>query len=244
MVSGAGGILRLAYFVSPHGFGHAARACAVMQAARAVWPEVVFEVFTLVPEWFFAESLRGGFRHHLLRTDVGLVQRTTLEEDPEATARVLARFVPFDAAAVRLLGDLLRRLGCSAVLADISPLGIAAGTAAALPVVLVENFTWDWIYQAYIESVPGLRKPAELLHQAFELATVRVRCQPVCGGTRTPHTVSPISRPPRWGRGCTRREGRAGTAAQRPRFAPRLAPRPAQRRQVAGRARSVLASRA
>ena len=56
----AGGVGRLAYFVSPHGFGHAARACAVMQAMRAVWPRVVFEVFTLVPEWFFAESLEVG----------------------------------------------------------------------------------------------------------------------------------------------------------------------------------------
>ena len=67
------------------------------------------------------------------------------------------------------------------MLADISPLGIAAGHAAGLPTVLVENFTWDWIYQAYVESVPALRLPAELLGQAFGLATVRVRCQPVCG---------------------------------------------------------------
>lgn len=206
MSRGVAGAHRLAYFVSPHGFGHAARACAVMQAVRTAWPEVVFEVFTLVPEWFFAESLGSGFRHHLLRTDVGLVQRTTLEEDPEATARVLSRFVPFDAAAVCILGDLLRRLGCAAVLADISPLGIAAGDAAGRPTVLVENFTWDWIYEAYFETVPALRLPARLLGQAFGLATVRVRCQPVCGEVAPGQTVQPISRPPRSARGQTRRE--------------------------------------
>ena len=87
----AAGARRLAYFVSPHGFGHAARACAVMQAVRTAWPDVVFEVFTLVPEWFFAESLGSGFRHHLLRTDVGLVQRTTLRGGPRGHGPRLVR---------------------------------------------------------------------------------------------------------------------------------------------------------
>ncbi|HNX50575.1 MAG TPA: hypothetical protein PLS53_06495 [Thermoanaerobaculaceae bacterium] len=202
----AAGAPRLAFFVSPHGFGHAARACAVMQAMREVWPDVAFEVFTLVPEWFFAESLGDGFRHHLLRSDVGLVQRTTLDEDPEATARVLESFVPFDAAALGLMADLLHNLGCEAVLADISPLGIAIGHAAGLPTVLVENFTWDWIYQAYTASVPALAGPAELLHRAFGLASMRVRCRPACGEVEAGHVVSPISRPPRTGRDRCRRE--------------------------------------
>ena len=92
------------------------------------------------------------------------------------------------------------------MLADISPLGIAVGDAAGLPTVLVENFTWDWIYEAYFETVPALRLPARWLGRAFGLATVRVRCQPVCGEVAVGQTVQPISRPPRHGRERTRRD--------------------------------------
>ncbi|MGV8039709.1 MAG: hypothetical protein AB2L07_06435 [Thermoanaerobaculaceae bacterium] len=206
--------LRLAVFVSPHGFGHAARACAVMEAFRDARPEACFEIFTLVPRWFFSDSLGDGFRHHLLRTDVGLVQRTTLHEDPAETARALARFVPFDQAAVRLLADLVVRAGCSGVVADISPLGIEVGRAAGLPVVLVENFVWSWIYEAYASEVPALRRPIDALAAVFARATHRVRCEPMCGWASADRVVAPVSRRLRAGREATR--SALGVAEGRP----------------------------
>ncbi|HPW56172.1 MAG: hypothetical protein KA072_06965 [Thermoanaerobaculaceae bacterium] len=206
--------LRLAVFVTPHGFGHAARACAVMEAIRSLRPEVRFEVFTSVPGWFFSASLEHGFRLHPLFTDVGLVQRTTLHEDPAATAAVLERFVPFDSAAVCLLADLVVRAGCDGVLVDISPLGIEVGRAAGLPVVLVENFLWSWIYEAYVGEVPALRRPIEVLAASFARATHRVRCEPVCGPGDADLTVAPVSRRARAGRDATRRA--LGVAESRP----------------------------
>ncbi|HPC84154.1 MAG TPA: hypothetical protein P5234_12150 [Thermoanaerobaculaceae bacterium] len=196
--------VKLAVFVSPHGFGHAARACAVMEAVRDQQPGAHFEIFTLVPRWFFSDSLGGGFRHHPLRTDVGLVQRTTLHEDPAATAEALERFVPFDPAAVRLLADLVVATGCRGVLADISPLGIAVGRAAGLPVALVENFLWSWVYEAYLGAVPALGRPLLALAEEFARATHRVRCEPACGPGDGSRIVPPISRRPRAGREATR----------------------------------------
>jgi hypothetical protein len=49
-------IKRIAYFVSPHGFGHAARAAAVMEALSEIDTGVQFEIFTTVPFWFFRDS--------------------------------------------------------------------------------------------------------------------------------------------------------------------------------------------
>ena len=143
----------LAVFVTPHGFGHAARACAVIEALSARRP-VAAHVFTTAAEWFFADSLRVPWTYHAVRTDIGLVQRDALDEDPAATARELDRFLPFDAALVDRLAAELRVLGCAAVLCDIAPLGIAVARAAGLPVALVENFTWDWICLLYTSPSP------------------------------------------------------------------------------------------
>ena len=71
MDSVGAGMSAVAYFVSAHGFGHAARASAVMAALRRRSPDVALHVFTTVPRWFFDDSLRGVFTYHPLRTDVG-----------------------------------------------------------------------------------------------------------------------------------------------------------------------------
>ncbi|MEZ4565569.1 MAG: hypothetical protein R2860_00925 [Desulfobacterales bacterium] len=77
--------INLAYFVSSHGFGHAARSCAVMNAIFKRWPFVRFDIFTRTPEWFFKNSLAAPFVYHSCVTDVGLVQTDPLHFDPDKT---------------------------------------------------------------------------------------------------------------------------------------------------------------
>lgn len=195
---------RVAVFVSPHGFGHAARAAAVMAAIRDRLPAVCFEVFTTVPAWFFTEALDGSIRHHPLSCDVGLVQHDALHEDPTATVGVLARRLPFDRSAVMLLAGLLDRLGVGLVVADIAPLGLAVATAAGIPSLLVENFTWDFIYRGCAGQSPALGRCADLLEPVFAQATLRVRTRPACGAATGDVTVGPISRRPRHSRAAVR----------------------------------------
>jgi len=65
---------RIAFFISPHGFGHAARAASVMEALAQIEPSYRFDIFTTVPAWFFAKSNSFTFKYHRLLTDIGLVQ--------------------------------------------------------------------------------------------------------------------------------------------------------------------------
>ncbi len=187
----------IAVFVSPHGFGHAARACAVMLALRELQPDVRFEVFTLVPEWFFADSLPFAVAYHPLPTDVGLVQKTPLVEDPVETLHRLEAFVPFAEERVDGLARTLAALGCRLAVCDISPLGIAAAARAGLPSVLIENFTWDWIYEPYVEHLPRFSHVIATLAGIFECATVRIQTEPVCRPEARSPRVRPVSRAPR-----------------------------------------------
>jgi hypothetical protein len=192
--------IRLAYFVSPHGFGHAARSAAVMAALHHLHPALTFDIFTRVPAWFFADSLTGPFTHHDLLTDIGLAQKNSLHEDLAETLHRLGNFLPFDPPRLQSLAAQLQQLGCRAVICDISPLGLAAGRAAGLPTFLIENFTWDWIYEGYLATTNSHR--AELVRHIaylggwFEQADYHhIQAQPVCRPAPTAAlTTAPISR--------------------------------------------------
>ena len=113
---------RIAYFVSPHGFGHAARASAVMNSVYDMDPLVHFEIFTTIPVWFFEESLKSPYGYHSLLTDVGLVQETPLCADLAGTVERLNRFIPFEKSQMWKLAMKIDRLNCELVICDIAPM--------------------------------------------------------------------------------------------------------------------------
>jgi len=194
----------VACFVSPHGFGHAARACSVIEALSRSRPALRFHIFTTVPRWFFAESLPGCFEYHHCCTDIGLVQVSPLEEDLEATVAALDRAPWRDSNLIEALARDVGRLGCVLVLADISPLGLRVARRAGLPAVLVENFTWDWIYHN-IDAQDALAAHGDQLAADFTAADLRIQTTPVCRPVAGAVRVGPVARAPRQTRAETRR---------------------------------------
>lgn len=191
----------VAYFITPHGYGHATRACAVMSALQQRWPALRCEIFTRVPRWIFTESLVGPFGYHDLMTDIGLAQHNALHVDLDATLVRLNEFLPFTTSFIDDLCRQIEAAGCEAIFCDIAPLGIAVAQAAGLPAVVVENFTWDWIYEGYVDLAPGLRPFVDTMADLYARASVHIQTAPVCraGPAWWPVdlTVAPVARTPR-----------------------------------------------
>lgn len=186
----------LAVFVTPHGYGHAGRVCAVLSLLRLRRPQIRFEIYSTVPEWFIAESIGDVFGLHPEIVDVGLIQRDAFAVDVPATCRALDDFLPFaDSKIDRLAADLLRR-GCGGVRCDVAVLGLVVGQRAGLPTVLVENFTWDWIYREIPDAPPDLRRHAATLERAASAADLRLRAHPACG-SHPGISIPPVCRMPR-----------------------------------------------
>ena len=188
---------RLAVFVSPHGFGHAARASALMGSMHGL-VGARFQLFASTPTWFFDESVAGQYTYHRTVTDVGLRQKSALRHDARETALALDELLPFDDALVGDLAAEVTGAGCRAVICDIAPLGIAVAERAGLPSVLVESFTWPWLYEPMLEEVPGLRAHAEVLAGWFGRATHHVQTEPLClRSEQADLHAPPMSRPAR-----------------------------------------------
>lgn len=197
--------MRIAYFISSHGFGHAARAAAVMAAARELAPDLCFELFTSVPWWFFEDSLGHPVRIHDGGGDFGLVQTDALQEDLAATVTALKQRLPFRPDELDELARRLDDLGVGRVICDIAPVGLAAARRAGLPSLLIENFTWDWIYRHYAETEPELGPIADHLSEIYDGADERIQTEPCCRPLAAAKPVAPVSRRPRQSRQATRR---------------------------------------
>lgn len=216
---------RLVYIVSSHGFGHAARACAVLGALARRRPGLRVRVVGQTPEWFFRDSLGDGAAPGLeldfcdAATDVGLAQTDALVEDLAATDTNLGRWWPAGpegppaAEQLALLVEAVR--GAQLVVCDISPFGLAAARRAGVPSLLVENFTWDWIYRGYGgearrsagEPTPSpLDRWVEPMARLFALAGHRVQTTPYCDPQPDASQVAPVARAPRLSRQGVRRQ--------------------------------------
>jgi hypothetical protein len=171
------------FYISGHGFGHAVRQIAIIDALHALEPDIPIFVRTSAPEWLFRRTTNAGFTLLPGVTDTGVVQIDSLHPDEaETVARALAfqRELP-----ERVDGEVatLRRCGAGLVIADAPPLACAAAHAAGIPSVVCANFTWDWIYQAYVDQ-PGASRLTAGVGESYALAESGWR-MPLHGGFET-----------------------------------------------------------
>ena len=188
---------KIAFFITPHGFGHAARAAAVIEALHNRIPGADFELFTSIPEWFFKKSLAAPFTYHHEKVDIGLVQTNPLFADYARTIDELDRFIPFDPGLIDTLVGRLIRMNCTMVLCDISPLGIAAARQAGIKSVLIENFTWDWVYSGIAKLGTQIGNIITYLKDVNAQADYRIQTEPQCKKVEADQIVGPVSRLPR-----------------------------------------------
>ena len=190
----------IAYFISSHGFGHAARAAAVMQAMAENDPSVQFDIFTAVPSWFFQASLTSNFNYHYLLTDFGLAQKTPFHSDLQETLRNLNGFYPIARTRLSDIAKTIRHLDSKIIICDIAPMGLLVAREAGIPGVLVENFTWDWIYQQYSGHDKSIIKYINYLKPIFKSADYHIQTEPICHRQTADLVTEPVSRRPRTSR--------------------------------------------
>lgn len=177
----------VAFYISGHGFGHAIRQIAIINALRELSPALPIVVRTSAPEWLFRRTACGATTFLQGETDTGVVQIDSLRPDIPATVREARAFLDnFDAHVARERAA-IQRHGVRFVVADAPPLACAAAAAAGVPSVVCSNFTWDWIYREYAEE-PGVTEVADVIGNIYALVSAGWRL-PIHGGFET---IAPV----------------------------------------------------
>lgn len=165
----------LLFYVSGHGFGHATRVAALLEALRRRRPRLRLLVRTAAPARLFpgAEVSRAEL-------DDGMAQRGALDVDLPATLAAHERLARrWDSVVVREAG-IISRLSPALVVGDIPAAAFAAARVAGVRSAALGNFSWDWIFRRYGKSEPRFRKIAARYAEAYSHAEVLLRLPMAC----------------------------------------------------------------
>jgi hypothetical protein len=170
----------IVFYISGHGFGHAARSIEVINAILAKRPETRVGVRTSAPRWLFDLTVKGKVTYSTLECDTGVVQIDALALDEADSIRRASAFHSDLVTRAASETRVLRELGAGLIVGDIPPLAFAVGASAGIASVALGNFTWDWVYADY----PRVRLAPSLLpaiRGAYAKASMGLRL-PMSGG--------------------------------------------------------------
>lgn len=145
----------IAYYITGHGLGHASRSILVVK--HLLERGCTVDVITTVQATFFEKQIDQKFAQRLTIRDRildgGAVQNGPLSVDGVST---LERYQTIHLSRESLEnGEIgyLKDSNIDIVISDATPIACSAGRKAGCKVIILSNFTWDWIYREILEEV-------------------------------------------------------------------------------------------
>lgn len=167
--------MKIAFYISGHGLGHAMRMKAVIGRLLERAPGAEIIVNGRMPAWVFAEKPLLKVRRRVLLCDVGAIQKNSLQLDIRATLERNALFFSAIDETARSEADFIRREEIGLVVGDIPPLAFLAASQAGVKSIAVGNFSWDWIYEDYTRAFPDYGYLVDLVRDAYRRASLLLR---------------------------------------------------------------------
>jgi hypothetical protein len=195
------------YYISGHGYGHAVRSNQVIRALRKLSPDLPIHVRSTAPNWLFHNNV-FPVSHTSRLLDVGLVQPNSLEMDLE---RTLQECQALHGALPEIMAqeiDFIREEQVGVIIGDIPPACFEIAAQAKVPSVAITNFTWDVIYEAYVERHPDFSPLIAEMRGFYEKASLALTLPYPCDMSMFPNrrAIPWMTRVSRLTKGQARRE--------------------------------------
>lgn len=162
--------MTIAFYISGHGFGHAARQQAIIKLLCEAGLEV--HVKTPTTRKFFDFP---NVTYHDHRYDIGLIQPDSLTVDVDATFRWYRDFLKKQpdlvAEEVKFVHDHKVRL----IVSDMPAIAFEVAHTANIPSVACTHFTWDWVYGQYLDDYPQYADVVNNLTASYNKATLALQ---------------------------------------------------------------------
>ena len=163
------------YYITGHGYGHSTRSIELIKTLLRKNSDLFFHIRTDAPKWMFELNLDSNYEFHNIKLDIGAVQETSFHIDKKKTFEEVDRLHKQKDEIVKRESLFARQAGANLIMADIPPLAFDIAKAAGIPGIGLANFSWDWIYQDYIEVIPEFDSLIQQIRSSYNKADLLLR---------------------------------------------------------------------
>lgn len=144
--------MRIAAYISGHGFGHLAQMAPVLNRIYELRPDSRFLIRCSLPEAEIRVRLLFDFELDPVQVDVGVVQNNAVEEDREASLKQMSQWIGSMDVQIGCEIALLKKFRPSLVLSNISPLAFPAANVLGVPGIGLASLDWHAIYSDWLAA--------------------------------------------------------------------------------------------
>ncbi len=168
--------MKIAYYITAHGYGHGARSCDIIRALRQNYPSLPVVVVSDLPADFLRARLPGeDVTFRKASFDVGMVQLDSIRVDVPATLQKVKRLYQRRTEFVASEADWIKREGVRAIASDIPAIPLEAAARVGIPRIALGNFAWDWIYEEFVERDPCWAEIVSAFREAYAQSDLLLR---------------------------------------------------------------------
>ena len=161
--------MRIAVYISGHGFGHLAQMAPLLNRIHQCQPQIDFLIRCALPESELRSRFDFDFQLDSLVVDLGVIQKSAIEEDRDGSIALMRAWTADLDRHIRRETELLRHFNPSLVLANISPLAFPAARALGVPSVGLATLDWFTIYAHWLAADDPVIRALKRAYEACEL---------------------------------------------------------------------------
>ena len=167
--------MKILFYISGHGFGHATRIVAIMKAILVKEPCSELYVKTHVSKTLFEKFPPSSIHYYRKALDVGVVERDIFSQDIYATLTRYSEITTNKKQIVREEVQFIKREGIDIIVSDIPPIASDVGHLAQVPVIAIGNFCWDFIYEPYVQAYPKFTHFVDQIRASYRKTDLLLR---------------------------------------------------------------------
>lgn len=161
--------MKIAYYISGHGYGHAVRSIEVIKGLFSQHPNIHTYIRTGAPQWLFDDVSGSRTTFYARHIEVGALQLNSFSVDKKATLIAAANLIKQKVKITNQEVTFLKKNRVTLVISDHTPLAFDAAHAAGIPAVGIANFSWDWIYADYLKEFPEFEHVITEIRNSYSL---------------------------------------------------------------------------
>lgn len=141
--------MRIAYYISNHGFGHATRSAALIYELSKVG---IFSIIcTNRPKALFDKIAKKNILYHEANLDFGVFQKDLIQPDIQKTENEILNHWQQKEVIIQSEIDFLSDKKIDLIIADIPPFALDIANKMQIPSIAISNFDWYYVYSKLLD---------------------------------------------------------------------------------------------